>query len=504
MKTFLTCLVIFLLSFGIFFSTLRGVWGEPKLNQSITQPSMPFESSHERAPYVTMLTLIRSQKFDLSPTYAKFALPDAGEYNGKLYSFFPPAISVWATPFYLLGQIFSLPQVFVFGSVIIFSSLILVFLYLISSQIFKLSVSTSLFVAFTFGFASTFLSYSATVYQHPFTTFLLMFSFYSVWKYKTGIRGGWIWGLLIWTACGLSIFVDYPNAILFLPILLYFLAASVKSDKVGKRYSVDLRLSFFITSVVFVFLVGLHAYYNQSEFGKWNIMSNMIPRYQTEEVGGSNTGNIKVERSNTQTKKNDLLSQDRIPAGTYELTVASDRGIFYFSPIFIIALLGIFYVFHPYTREGGVLVSIVLVNLLLYASISDPWGGWAFGPRYLIPGMAVLSIFVGIALEKARFKSLLKIVTFLLFVISSAIALLGALTTNLVPPQGEAIFLKMNYGLLYSVEIFSKSNTGNFIFNTFLSRFISLLDFYAIMLILFICIGFVTLFIIPLFQAKEN
>ena len=56
-----------------------------------------------------------------------------------------------------------------------------------------------------------------------------------------------------------------------------------------------------------------------------------------------------------------------------------------------------------YRKNKELAVTIILMILsiiLLYGMWGDPWGGWAFGTRYLIPAFALMSIPIGMALNK--------------------------------------------------------------------------------------------------------
>ena len=130
--------------------------------------------------------------------------------------------------------------------------------------------------------------------------------------------------------------------------------------------------------------------------------------------------------------------------------------------------------------EYGVLLGLIGVNLFLYSSWGDPWGGWAFGPRYLIPSMAILSLFIGIFLHEIKYKWTARIVAYIFFVYSSAVSLLGTLTTNAVPPKVEADFLHMQYNFLRNYFYFKKGESSSFVYNNFLSGSVSLSEYFLI------------------------
>jgi len=63
-------------------------------------------------------------------------------------------------------------------------------------------------------------------------------------------------------------------------------------------------------------------------------------------------------------------------------------------------------------------VAIAGTNLMIYSMWGDPWGGWAFGSRYLIPAYAAISVFLAVALEKFRRDKLFLLMVFMAFVYS--------------------------------------------------------------------------------------
>ncbi|EKD90197.1 MAG: hypothetical protein ACD_31C00114G0003, partial [uncultured bacterium] len=128
--------------------------------------------------------------------------------------------------------------------------------------------------------------------------------------------------------------------------------------------------------------------------------------------------------------------------------------------------------------------------------------GWAFGPRYIIPAMAALSFFVGIFLTEFKYKFLAKIFAVILFAISCAISLLGVLTTNLVPPKVEAVYLNLKYGYTFNVDYLTRGQTGSFVYHNYFSQFSFIQYYFTILSILMIIVIFI-LFVLPLFTRRK-
>lgn len=172
-----------------------------------------------------------------------------------------------------------------------------------------------------------------------------------------------------------------------------------------------------------------------------------------------------------------------MPNGFFVLLFGDERGLFFFSPLFLFSLLGILYALRKKEERTVYIVPIALivVNIFLYSSWGDPWGGWAYGPRYLIACMPWLALFVGVALSRGRFLTLKKLLALILFLFSSAIALLGALTSNAVPPKSEAVLLPIKtYNFLHSLPFLRDSRSSSFVYTTYASSHISLVGYFIL------------------------
>lgn len=171
-----------------------------------------------------------------------------------------------------------------------------------------------------------------------------------------------------------------------------------------------------------------------------------------------------------------------MPNGFFVLLFGDERGLFFFSPIFLFSLLGIMYVLRKKEENRVVYIvpiALIAVNIFLYSAWGDPWGGWAYGPRYLIASMPWLALFVGVALTHGRFLASRKILALILFLFSSAVALLGALTSNAVPPKSEALLLPIKtYNFLHSIPFLQDGRSGSFIYKTYVSGHFSLMGYF--------------------------
>lgn len=493
----------------LYVATIKGVAGNPNPSQmkQMDKSSYPFELSPERGRYAHTYALAVDGSFSLSQDLADVVYPDVGYVDGRFYSFFAPGISIMAVPFYKFGSTFKLAQVFTYGVVSLFALGNLFFLYRIGKDIFKLPNANALIAPLIFGFASTSWSYATTLYQHHLTTFFILSSFYAVWKYAQRTRFGFVWAAYVWFAYAAAFTVDYPNLLFMMPVMIYFALSSVTVTKFRRKLTIDLRPAIILTSVFFIGLSAAHAYYNQTQLGDWKKLSGNIVGYKLikekqllEKTGGKE---IIKEIEDDKTSAS-FFSEENITHGLQTLLIAPDKGIFFFSPIFILAVVAVASALRRINYEKAVLLTLAAINIFLYASFGDPWGGWAFGPRYLILSMAILSLFIGLWLSHVRYRLVIKSILFVLFAFSTAISLMGVLTTNAVPPKVEADYLKMKYGYLLNLDYFRDGVSSSFVFNEYVFPALTLQQYFLILYGVVMTVFFLTLILTRRIAVDED
>lgn len=103
------------------------------------------------------------------------------------------------------------------------------------------------------------------------------------------------------------------------------------------------------------------------------------------------------------------------PAGMWGITFSAYRGLFFLSPFLLFAILGYRALWRSraHRAEFWVLALAPLV-FFLFNSSSAMWdGGFAVGPRYLVPSLPFLAVSAGIGLAQAWRSSSLRIVAVL-------------------------------------------------------------------------------------------
>ena len=490
--------------------TIRGAVGNPAPSDfkgNLDQATKAFELSPERGRFTHVVALAEHNTYALNEELRDAAFPDVGFYDGKYFSFFAPGISYLSYPFYELGAPFALGQVAAFAFVAVISIITLLFLFRIARDILKFPLWVSLMAVITYAFASTAWSYAITLYQHHLTAFFILSSFYAVWRFERGGRLSFVWALFVWINYALAITIDYPNALLMLPVMVYLLVATVRTTLTSGTLALSVRFSAIVTMIAFVLISGFHAYHNFYYFGSPTQLSGTLVGYRTiveQELSEEEDRDQLTAIADEKTVQS-FFSEEHVPRGFYTLTVSDDRGLFFYTPLFLVGLVGLFFmVRRGITREEGFLLAIIGVNILLYSSWWDPWGGWAYGPRYLIPSMAVFSLLTWYGVWQFAKPVLARVFVLPLFVYSAAIALLGALTTNAVPPKVEGVHLEGKYNFLLNLDFMQRQESGSFFYNEILRGSITLETYFAMILIFLTLLTVVILFVIPFSEYDYN
>jgi len=111
----------------------------------------------------------------------------------------------------------------------------------------------------------------------------------------------------------------------------------------------------------------------------------------------------------------------------YQLTVGPWRGLFYGSPVLLLALPGCFLLGRRWRAEALTIAGSYLVVLLIHSGYENWTTGSAFGPRYQIVTLPLLMIALALAAERWSFTfKVLAIISMVFMVIVTA-------TTPLVP-----------------------------------------------------------------------
>lgn len=470
--------------------TIRGLAGNPDpdmLNSPVWKENGPFELSPERGRFTLLYSIVENKSFYFSVSLARFAVPDLGYKNGHYVSLFAPAVSFFAMPGYIIGKYFNISQVGTYSVVALFALLNIILIYLICIRLGANRIA-SLLAAGTFLFATPAFSYSASLYEHHFSTFLILFSLYVLLRWDN------FWSVtIIWFCCALSIPVDNPNVFFMAPIGIYALGRLFIFKKQENKLKLNIRLFRLVTFLGLVIPLVIFGYVNYKSYGSPFQLAGTVGSVSEINTNGNPTApktatpaNIdKLTHPDTQQKSVIRFFKSRnLLNGMYILFFSPDRGTIEFAPIVILSLFGIMGMYKKNTNITILLCEICVIVILLYSMWGDPWGGWAFGPRYLIPAFAVLSIFIGFALTKFKKNSLFLIFFLLLFSYSTYVNTIGVLTSNANPPQLEVLNLEKitgrqeKYTYERDLDLLKNNSSKSYVWQTFAKKTYGALQYF--------------------------
>ncbi len=478
--------------------SLRGLPGNPNgetLNSSVWQGDGPFELSPERGRFALLYTLVENHSFQFPDAIGKFAIPDVAVSKGKYVSLFAPLLSFVAIPGYVIGKYFGASQVGTFAMISVVALLNVILLRLIAIRLGADSIAATI-ASLVFLFGTPAFSYAVTLYQHHLSTFLILLSIYALLKSNKA------WSLIVvFFVCALAIPLDYPNLFFMFPISIFALGRIISFESIKSKLSVRINLFKLLTPLVMILPILFFLWFNQASYGNPFQLSGTLPsaRHLLDNVSGNPNTSTQLQALSTSNRSDTALKffQTRyLLNGFYIHFVSPDRGVIYYAPVVLFGIIGFFLSLRKNVQMTPLLASIVGANILLYSMWGDPYGGWAFGSRYLIPAYAILSIFIALFLTYWR-KSVMFLAGFLLVAFYSiAVNTLGAITTNAIPPQVEVLNLEKLSGLVQKYtyaknwDILVAGHSKSFVYQTFLKNYLSAIQFYQILIVsIFIFVG---------------
>lgn len=482
-KRFINLFISFVLivSVVLFVLTIRGDKGDPIAFQSIydTRVGGPFELTNSNSRYALTESIVNQGTFLFDDAQARFAAPDLVHHNGRFFSVFTPGVSFIGIPFYIVGKYFGIPQLLTYFSTHLFA-LLNVFLIAFLTMRLGGKIYHGALGGLVFLFGTNALAYALTFTQHHASTFLVLLGILNALGKRTFVNN-----ILFGIIFGIGILIDIPNVFLLLPVALYVLYKNFVVEELTDKIKVGLKIGaigLIVGLIPFLFLFG---FYNYQTTGSYTKIAQFIGRSDYP------TPIKKAEVKNAQQKLLKIPFDTRLQLnGLYILLLSNERGVFYYSPILLVGVLGLFIAArNSKYKEGCILfVSVIGMNILLYSMFGDPWGGWAFGPRYLIPASALLSAGIGIAVWRFVRNPIFLPVFFILLFYSVGVSFSGALTTNAMPPKGEALNLitPIPYTYEYNFQFIDKNQSGSLIYNLVFNSLFKLRAFLYTLAIMFV------------------
>ncbi|MBP9819612.1 hypothetical protein KBC79_02630, partial [Candidatus Woesebacteria bacterium] len=304
---------------------------------------------------------------------------------------------------------------------------------------------------------------------------------------------GFWFGLL----CGLGLLFDFPNLFLMLPIGIFMLGQYFTVSTEGEKTKLSLKLSLLSILLGIIPLVGLYGWYNQQTVGSPTGVAQFVGRTDYFDSAEQKAERA-IRHENYDVWQSTLPFSTRLQLqGAHILFVSDERSWLHYSPILLLAVFGVWHAArNPKQRNANLLlVFIFIMNVLVYISVGDPWGGWSFGPRYLLPGAAIAAVYVGIVVARwQRFLPGLILIGYLLW-ISVWVSSMGALTSAHIPPKQETIALgnDLPYTWELNKRMLEKNQSSSFVYNVWLKESMTVAALHAQLATVIASIGWMLL-----------
>lgn len=485
-------LFICIFTISILGLTVRGIRGNPTtadLAKKTWTEDGPFELSPERGRFALTYSIINDRSLSFSVDLARFVIPDLGYKDNKYVSLFAPGVSYIIAPGFVIGSWLGNSQVGAYSVISFFAFLNCVLIVLILHK-YNVGLIASTLAAIVFIFATPAFSYAGTLYQHHISTFLILACIYLL-----SIGDSFLIFTGVWFLVATSIPVDYPNLILMIPIIIWSITRTIyiKATTLGKTLQLSIPKSLAIVGITVPLIFFL--WFNNASYGNPLQFSGTVPSVKDIGPDGRPTAPKEVNKydldkfvnPNKQKKSATGFFKTRnLINGLYTQLFSADRGVISFAPVLLILCLGIFSAVKKQTQLAQICISIIVANIILYSLWGDPWGGWAFGARYLVPTYALAAILIGLALQAYRSSMIFLAIFISLFVVSTYINTAGALTSNANPPKVEVLNLEKlsgheeKYTYKRNIDKLKSGSSKSFAFQTYYNRQLSAWNFFQI------------------------
>ncbi len=335
---------------------------------------------------------------------------DWAYYNGHYYSNKSPGLSFMAVPFFAASQALAarlIPgdpgrQVLVSAycstvfTVGLLSAFLCLLIFYVFHRVFSMRVNAALLLAVLYGFGTLAFSYSTTFYSHQpaaccsFLSFLLAMNIrYGAAPRKT------LMAVLAGFSAAAAVVIE-PSAM----IMLVGVAFCLVSVREGRSY-----IPLYVLGCVLPLTVL--GWYNYVCFGhplaSGYTYSNDMVMWKVE---GKLFGLPGLRRF-------------------YDLLISPHRGLFFSSPVLLMALPGLFIALRRRQWLSEILFCAVISGVfIVFIACLHAWhGGWAAGPRYLLPAFPWIFMMAGLCLP--RIPRVFMTVGLLSLLINISIAIVG-------------------------------------------------------------------------------
>jgi len=280
---------------------------------------------------------------------------ESEEYVSKIIDNEPIFLYINPSLFFLLLMIF----VTVFTSSL-FGALLVVLIYKISKYFTK-NERYRLLLTIVAGFGSLILPYSTVFESEIIATFFVFLSFFLLFKIKKErIRDSKVFFLAGFFST-FSIVMNYPTIVLAFALLIYLFTFKLRNKK-----------------LIFIYLLGIFLGISPLLIYNYVIFKNPF------ELTLQHNDPLIWKIGEEELKRYGITSFIPNLFVTLRITLYPYRGLFFYFPILFLSLVGFYWMSKKYKKEVIMILIPFIVLLYFISTRYFWWGGFSFGPRYLI------------------------------------------------------------------------------------------------------------------------
>lgn len=220
--------------------------------------------------------------------------------------------------------------------------------------------------------------YSTVFFSHQFSSSLLFSAFFMIFFLKERVELGRSWYFfLIGFLLGWAVISEFPAAVIVLALLVYYILTMWKDHFQHPIHSIGLPMLGGAIPVSLQLIYNKICFKGFFSFGYSNLKDPYFSSAMGQGVMGFHWPNLKV---------------------LFYMTLHPTMGLFWQSPVLILAVIGAVYMIlrRRYRNEAILAIWIIGSYLVLMSGYYLWWGGYALGPRHIIPILPFFCILLAI------------------------------------------------------------------------------------------------------------
>jgi len=269
------------------------------------------------------------------------------------------------------------------------SALLGALLYLFLAEL-GLAAAVRVWLTFAYGFGTLALPYSTALFGHQLGAVCAFGSFMLLWRQRKTWAGGRAIGAGL--LAGLGGISDFTTLLIACFLTLYAIWVTVRrppeASPAGHKRLLNVMGGALLFLVFMAVPISVQLSANWSSFGNPFVFPH-VHHVQASFRARHTSGLLGVHLPQLYP--------------LYQLTFGAWRGLFYASPVLLLALPGFFLLGRRYRAEA-ILIAVIWAGVLLLSAGYENWtAGSAYGPRYQIAAIPFLVFAAALAAERWPF-----------------------------------------------------------------------------------------------------